>query len=104
MTLIFNKLFKGFLLLAVLGVTFFSCKTNDTSESSNVKTVDVNDLTLSPVVHDTLSPCQLERITKIQTTFSEVNPSTLEETITNFKRLSKLDIGNLLYDNVKRYL
>ena len=86
MTLTFNKTVPAFLLLTIFGLTLFSCKTNDKSEKSNVQTVNVNDLTLSPVVHDTLNSDQIEKITKIQTAFSEVNPSTLEETITNFKR------------------
>jgi hypothetical protein len=33
-----------------------------------------------------LSAGQIEKITKIQTAFAEVNPSSLEETITDFKR------------------
>jgi hypothetical protein len=86
MTLTFNKVFPAFLLLTILGLTLFSCKTNDKSEKSKVQIINVNDLTLSPVVHDTLSSDQIEKITKIQTAFLEVNPSTLEETITNFKR------------------
>jgi hypothetical protein len=86
MKLTINKILSAFLLLAMFGVTLFSCKPNDKSENSNVQTINANDLTLSPVVHDTLSPDQIERITKIQAAFSEVNPSTLEETVTNFKR------------------
>ncbi len=72
--------------MTILGLTLFSCKTNNKSENSNVQTINANDLTLSPIVHDTLSSDQIEKIKKIQKTFSEVNPSSLEETITNFKR------------------
>lgn len=86
MTLNFNKNKSPLLLLIIFGLTIFSCNTNDKSENSSVKTINANDLTLSPVVHDSLSADQIEKITKIQTTFSEVNPSTLEETILNFKR------------------
>eukprot|EP01035_Chromulina_nebulosa_P055322 gene55322-75815_t len=86
MKLTFNKALPAFLLLTIFGFTLFSCKTNDKSENSKVQTINANDLTLSPVVHDTLNSDQIERITKIQRAFSEVNPSTLEETITNFKR------------------
>ena len=75
-----------FLLISITCLTFYSCKTNDKSENRNVQKIDPNELTISPVRHDTLSTDQIEKIKKIQLTFSEVNPSTLEQTITNFKR------------------
>lgn len=45
-----------------------------------------NDIQLSEVVHDSLTADQIQRIKKIQSTFAEVYPMSLEETITNFKR------------------
>jgi len=86
MKLIFKKILPAFLLLTIFGLTMFSCKTNDKSKNSNVETINANDLTLSPVIHDTLNSNQIEKITEIQRVFSEVNPSSLEETITDFKR------------------
>jgi hypothetical protein len=81
MTFKLNREILTFLVLVTTGLTLYSCK-----DKSNIKSVNANDLTLSPVVHDTLSTAQIEKIKKIQTTFAEVNPSSLEETITNFKR------------------
>lgn len=81
-----SKIASAFLFMVIIGLTLFSCKTNDKVENPNVQTINTNDLTLSPVVHDTLNSDQIEKITQIQKAFSEVNPSTLEETITNFKR------------------
>lgn len=51
-----------------------------------IQTMNPKDIAISPVVHDTLSKTQLEKIKRIQEVFAEVNPSTLEETITDFKR------------------
>ena len=45
-----------------------------------------NDIRVSEVVHDSLTTDQVQRIKKIQSTFAEVYPVSLEETITNFKR------------------
>jgi hypothetical protein len=86
MTLTLNKAFHTFLFTATLGLTFFSCKTNNKSDNSTIQTANPNDLTPGPIVHDSLSTDQIEKIKKIQVTFSEVNPSSLEETITDFKR------------------
>ena len=77
---------RNFLFAASFISVIFSCKTNDKRDDSSVKTVKASDLIASPVVHDTLSQVQIEKIKKIQIAFQEVNPSTLEETIINFKR------------------
>ncbi|MGA6119184.1 hypothetical protein [Sphingobacterium anhuiense] len=84
MNLIFNKQFVTLSLIAIFGLTILSCNTDN--KSTNNETMNVNDLTLGPVVHDTLNNDQIEKITKIQIAFSEVDPITLEETISNFKR------------------
>lgn len=75
-----------FLMFTSFSLTFFSCNTNDKTENSKVQKIDPNELTISPERHDTLSREQIEKIKKIQSTFSEVNPSTLEQTISDFKR------------------
>lgn len=86
MTLAFNKYFSSLIFLTFFGLAIFSCKVNDKPENSNAGTANADDLILGPIVHDSLSAGQIEKINKIYTAFSEVNPSTLEETITNFKR------------------
>lgn len=91
MTLTLNRVSQMFLFVAICGMAFFSCRSNSKSDNSNVQTVNPNDLILSPVVHDSLSMDQIEKIKKIQKAFSEVDSITLEETITIFKRDSDPD-------------
>jgi hypothetical protein len=77
----------------ILPATFFclsllSCNNGNKQDNKEevIQTMDPKDIRISPVVHDTLSKTQLEEIKRIQEVFAEVNPSTLEETITDFKR------------------
>jgi hypothetical protein len=81
-----NKLVLIFSAVCIIGLTQFSCEPKTNSDNSKVETVNVKDLNLSPVVHDTLNKQQIGKIKIIQEIFAEVNPSTLDETITNFKR------------------
>lgn len=67
----------------IICLTTFSCHS---SEKSETQMANIDSLVIGPEVHDTLSVEQMTKIKKIFTTFSEVNPSTLEETISNFKR------------------
>lgn len=78
-----SSLYK--LVLLATGLTASSCNSNHQNEQNSMK-VDVSTLHVSPVVHDTLSPAQLGKIEFIHNTFAEVQPGTLEETITDFKR------------------
>lgn len=71
--------------MLVAGLTASACNSNHQNEQESIK-VDVSTLHVSPVVHDTLSPVQLGKIEFIHNTFAEVQPGTLEETITDFKR------------------
>lgn len=47
---------------------------------------DPNKIIPGPIVHNQLSQEQLEKITKIQSAFSDVYSISLEDTIANFKR------------------
>jgi hypothetical protein len=58
---------------------------SDTDEKQNVQTPDPKDQLNQPDP-DSLNQEQIERITKIQSVFSEVYPISLEQTIINFKR------------------
>ena len=78
------NILAALLLIATLGLT--SCKTDNKSDSQETQTINPADVALGPIVHDTLSANQIENIKKIQAIFSEVNSSSLEETITNFQR------------------
>lgn len=86
MKLSLNQKFSTPLFILILVLAVAACKTNNNSEHSNVQTIKAGDLTLGPIVHDTLSADQIEKIKTIQAAFAEVNPSSLEETITDFKR------------------
>ncbi|WP_337966662.1 hypothetical protein [uncultured Flavobacterium sp.] len=57
-----------------------------TQKSKNLQTLNPNELIPGPIVHDKLTDDQIEKIKKIQSTFSDVYPISLEDTITNFKR------------------
>jgi len=72
---------KQISLLFLLSILSISC-----NRENGVKTISPNDVILNDVIHDSLSKEQLNKIKVIHNTFSEVLPSTLEETITNFKR------------------
>jgi hypothetical protein len=55
-------------------------------ENVVTKEMAIEDLKLNDVLHDSLTATQIEAIERIHKTFSEINSSTLEETIDNFKR------------------
>ncbi|WP_179009215.1 hypothetical protein [Winogradskyella forsetii] len=71
---------KKYIIALLITLSFFSCqKKNDENPS-------IENITQGPIVKESLSNEQLNQITYIQRTFSEVFPISLEETITNFKR------------------
>ncbi len=72
-----------FILSVVLG--FYSCNPSK-DEKQNIQMINPNNIQISEVVHDTLAKEQIDKIKIIQSTFAEVYPVSLEETITNFKR------------------
>ncbi|MFN3852616.1 MAG: hypothetical protein ACK4NY_24525 [Spirosomataceae bacterium] len=67
-----------------------------------------NDIQVNEVVHDSLTTAQIDKIKTIQSTFVEVYPVSLEETITNFKRDqnpdNEIDIWLQMADAYKKYL
>ena len=69
--------------ITILIVSIISCKEKT---DSNSQITNIENLTPSPIVHESLSESQLEKIKFIQETFNEVYPIPLDETITNFKR------------------
>jgi Glu-tRNA(Gln) amidotransferase subunit E-like FAD-binding protein len=84
MTLFFGTSSFIAILVIIFSLTMYSCNTN--AKSSDTQTVSIDSLTMSPEVHDSLNDDQTTKVKKIYNAFSEVNPSTLEETISNFKR------------------
>ncbi|MCD0471576.1 hypothetical protein [Flavobacterium sp. JAS] len=57
-----------------------------TQKNKNLQTLNPNKLIPGPIVHEQLTNEQIEKIKKIQSTFSDVYQVSLEDTITNFKR------------------
>lgn len=78
-----------YLLITVFG--FAACHADDTTTPATIKTDSATNFHPAPVIHDSLSAAQLEKIKKIQEAFAEVNPSSLEETIADFKKDSHPD-------------
>ncbi|MEZ0129245.1 hypothetical protein AB9T88_05470, partial [Flavobacterium sp. LBUM151] len=72
------------IILLIIVIAFYSYKQFQKSEA--IKIVNIDTIKQGPIVHNELSNDQLEKIKKIQTTFSDVYKISLEETITNFKR------------------
>ena len=76
---------RKLLLMASLSVMIISCDETRTADS-NVQTINIEDLSLGPIVHESLTEDQLSKIKLIQETLHEVYSVSLDETITNFKR------------------
>lgn len=72
------------LLLVLLAIIISSCDFKKAED--NIQTIDPENIRINEVVHDSLSEEQIYKIEKIQSTFAEVYPVSLEETMTNFKR------------------
>jgi hypothetical protein len=79
-------LIKLFILILGAFLTF-ACQQNSAPPDSN-KTVWVNPNQLKPgnIKHEQLTDAQIARIRKVQSVFAEVDPSSLDEWIDNFKR------------------
>lgn len=75
--------FFAVLLSFTFTLALFSCNKADQSAT---KEVSDGELIAGPVRHDSLSTYQMEKIKKIHSTFAEVDPLSLEETIEDFKR------------------
>ena len=70
------------LLLIITFITFFTA----CDKRNEPRTIDPNKIKLNEVVHDALTSEQINKITKIHSTFAEVDTSSLENVITDFKR------------------
>lgn len=71
------------LLTIILLTGLICCVTRSKDEP---KEIALKDLELNEIVHDSLTNQQLKDIARIQEVFAEVNSSSLEETIDNFRR------------------
>lgn len=86
---------------------FCSCNYSK-GDNENVQTMNPNNIRVGEVVHDSLTAEQVQKIKKIQLTFAEVYPVSLEETITNFKRNHNPDAEIAIWlqmaDTYEKYL
>ena len=71
------------LLLATLLIT--SCNSSN-EDQQEIQKLDPNEIRMNEIVHDELTDEQLAQIKKIHSTFQEVDKTSLEQTITDFKR------------------
>ena len=76
-------------LIVVVGMFYYlSNKKNQRTLDSpnNTETINIKNLRPNDIVHEELSNTQIQRIKVIQETLKEVNPTSLDKTIDNFKR------------------
>lgn len=76
---------RNFIFIVILTALLISCK-EKTKPDSSVQNTNIENLTPGPIVNESLSEEQLDKIKFIQETFNEVYPVSLDETITNFRR------------------
>ena len=76
---------RKILFIILLTISIVSCKEIKKSDN-NVESTNIENLIPGPIVHESLSKKQIEKIKFIQETFNEVYPISLDETIVNFKR------------------
>jgi hypothetical protein len=70
--------------ITLLIVGFIAC--DSPQDKPKEITMNSKDISVGPVVHDSLSSDQLDKVMRIQKIFAEVYPVSLDETVTNFKR------------------
>jgi hypothetical protein len=86
-------------LLAFLGI---SCAGQSERQRSKVEQVNLADLKPGPIQHEHLSDDQLLRITQLHETFAEVDKSSLETWIDNFKRDMNPDREIAIWERIAR--
>ncbi len=78
-----TRLYSYLILLICLPFLFFSC---GAEKSKDIETMDPQEIRQGPIVSDTLSSLQLTRIDYLYNTFKEVDPTSKEKWIDDFKR------------------
>ena len=93
-----------FILFLVLAS--FSCDQKEEKQKSQL--MNPNDIQLNEVVQDSLTTAQIDKIKKIHSTFAEVDPISLEETLINFRRDidpdSEIEIWLQMAEAYQKYL
>ena len=76
---------RTYILILAIATGLFSCGTKNKDKTETTE-LAIQDLELNEIVHDSLTSEQIKDIERIQKVFSEVNSSSLGETIDNFRR------------------
>jgi len=77
---------RPFHLIVLFGCSAWLLACKDGKEPSQKAWIDPAHLQPGPVQHEQLTAAQVERIKKLQQTFSEVDPNPLEKWVDDFKR------------------
>jgi len=80
-----NLTMRIYTLITIVTIGLTSCGRMSKGKPETTE-MAIQDLELNDIVHDSLTTRQINDIKRIQQIFSEVNSSTLDETINNFKR------------------
>ena len=89
-------------LASVLALLGFGCASQNKSGNSAKEMVNAAELKPNTIQHDQLSEEQLNRIKRLQETFAEVDKSSLETWIDNFKRDADPDSELAVWERVAR--
>jgi len=88
---------KCLITLLFLAIIFFAgCK----PKADATQWVDPKKITQGPVIHEKLSDAQIQRITRLQNTFSEVDPTPLEKWISDFSRDQNPDREIMIWEEM----
>jgi hypothetical protein len=80
-----------------IGTAFLGCRDADRSK---VQQVSPGELRAGPIRHDTLTPAQVDRITRLHETFRDVDPTPLSKWLEDFKRDNDPDREIRIYEGM----
>lgn len=70
---------------AIISITLVGCNKSTNNDMPPTSEISIEDLSRGAIVHDSLTTKQTKDIERIHRVFSEVNATSLKETIDNFK-------------------
>ena len=96
------KILMRTMLSSLLAFFGFGCAGQNENQRPQTQTVNAADLKPSEIQHEQLSEEQLNRITKLHQTLAEVDKSSLETWIDNFKRDANPDSEIAIWERVAK--
>jgi Glu-tRNA(Gln) amidotransferase subunit E-like FAD-binding protein len=94
------KIMMRVTLSSLLGFFGFACAGRSENQRPQTQMVNAADLKPNEIQHEQLSEGQLQRIKKLYETFAEVDSSSLEKWIDNFKRDANPDSEIAIWERV----